>query len=62
MQHTRLCIHSICHKKTLLMTSGALRFVMYTYRNNLLGGMVIDIQGHPRHNAFVTACGHLANI
>ena len=44
------------------MTSGALSFVMYTYRNNLLGGMVTDIQGHPGHNAFVTACGHLANI
>ena len=62
MQHTRLCIHSICHKKALLMTSSTLSFIMYTYRNNLLGGMVTDIQGHPGHNAFVTACGHLANI
>ena len=44
------------------MTIGALSVIMYTYRNNLLGGIVTNIQGHPKHNAFVTACRYLANI
>ena len=43
------------------MTGGALSFIIYTYRDNLLGGMVTDIQGYPKHNAFFTVCGYLAN-
>ena len=40
------------------MTSGALSFIIYTYRNNL-GRMVTNILGYQRHNTFLTVSMNL---
>ena len=56
--HTHLFIRSICHEMNLLTTSSALSFIIYTCRT-ILGGIVTDILGHPRHTAFVAPCSQL---
>ena len=53
--HMHLPIQNICHKTILLITSSALSFIIYACRT-ILGGMVTDILGHPRHTAFVATC------
>ena len=45
----------LCHETILLTTSSALRFIIYTCRT-ILGGMVINILGHPRHTIIVATC------
>ena len=62
MQHTRLCVRSICHKSILLTTSSALSFIVYACRNILLGGMVTDILVYLGHTAFVATCKYVAKI
>ena len=62
MQHTHLCVHSICHKLILLTTSSALSFIFYACTNILLGGMVTDILGYLGHTVFVANCKYVAKI
>ena len=52
--HTHLSIRSICHETILLTTSSALSFIINACRT-ILGGIVNDILGHPRHTAFVAS-------
>ena len=53
--HMDLSIQIICHEMILLTTSSALSFIIYVCRY-ILGGMVTDVLGHPRHVAFVATC------
>ena len=49
-----LSIRSICHKMSLLTTGSALSFITTQLKScrTILGGMVTDILGHPRHTAY----------
>ena len=50
--HALISIQTICHKMILLTASSALSFIIYACKT-ILGGIVTDILGHPRHTAFV---------
>ena len=53
--YTHLSIWSICYETILLTTSSTLSFIIYACRT-ILGGIVTDILGIPRHTAFVAPC------
>ena len=42
-------------KRSTLQTSSALSFTIYACRT-ILGGIVTNILGHPRHTAFLAPC------
>ena len=60
--HAYAYVVRICLKMILLIISGALSFVIYTCKNILLGEMVTDMLGYPRHTVFVATCRYAANI
>ena len=60
--HAYAYVVRVCHEMILLVTSGALNFIIYTRKNILFGGMVTDILGQPRHIVFVATCRHVPNI
>ena len=45
----------LCHETILLTTSSALHLIIYTFRT-ILGGIVTNILGHPRHTIIVATC------